>query len=856
LRDSSLCEAQLWQDGARRHIDSEELVLDDLRYALRTLNADRPFFVVSAATLGLGIALVTAAFTVVNALFLRPLPYEATDELFVVQGRNPRGQREVTSLLDFLDLRAQTGAFSDLAAFEWDRSVILSGGPTNVAPRYTRVTPMTVNGLRLLGAEPSFGRGFQEGEGGSRVALLGYALWQRTFAADEGIIGSSIDLNGIPYAVIGVMPRDFDFYQMAELWIPLPMSLTESTDVTRDLWGSREDVLLRRDHRALEVIGRLSPDSSPAGASSELQTIANRLQSAHPDTNEGYGFALVPLEEALRPGAGFAWVFLAVMALITAIACANILNLQLARALTRRREVTVRRALGASRAQVVRQLLVESCVVSAAACVVGLVGAQRITDLVLLRFANLDLPHWVVFEIDWRILLFTVGAGCAATMLFGLIPALGLSRGNLREMLDGRMGLSGRAAFSRRRAAIVVAQFTVSVVIVCAASLVARSAFEVTRADNGLDEGTGLWLRAQLSALHVADEAAAVRAFTELTERIERFPEVSAAGASHLNDRAEVVATMRAGSIREDDSPLPFIVLPVSPGYLPALGARLLRGRHFIGSDETAGEPVIIVEESTAQRLFGEGDPIGQQVLIDLPRLGSAWHTIIGVVADFRYLTIGSATGTGFHRVSERAYIPPRPPPVTMQGTRQVNVLIRTDGAASNGAGPAASLLARIRAEALAVDPNLAVEHIGTLARFTGSDVGALLRQLANALALCAAIISGLAALGIYGVLSHSAAQRTPEIGIRMALGARPFDAVALVVASGVRLTLLGLGIGLAVAFGVNRVLWLLLYEVSPMDAMTLVGTSLGLTVVGLLASYLPARRAARVDPMLALRRW
>jgi predicted permease len=552
---------------------------------------------------------------------------------------------------------------------------------------------------------------------------------------------------------------------------------------------------------------------------------------------------------------GFGWAFLAVMALITAIACANVLNLQLVRSLTRRREVTVRRALGASRVQVVRQLLVESSLVSAAACLVGLLGAQRITDLVVLRFGNLELPHWVVFDIDWRVLLFTVGAGCATTMLFGLVPALGLSRCNLREMLDGSMGRSGQPVFSRRRAAIVVAQLTISVVIVCAASLVARSAAGVAQVDNGLDEGAGLWLRAQLSTLHVLDEATAVRAFTALTERIERFPEVSAAGASQLSDRAEGLATMRAGSLREHDSPLPFIVRSVSPGYLPAMGARLLRGRLFVESDETAGGQVVIVEESTAQRLFAERDPIGQQVLIDLPRLGAAWHTIIGVVADFHYLTISSATGTGFHRSSERAYIPPRPPPVTVAGTRQVNLLIRTDGAPSDAAPlTAPSLLARIRTEALAIDPNLAVEHIGTIARFTGSDVGALLRQLASVLALCAAITSGLAALGIYGVLSHSAAQRTPEIGVRMALGARPVDAVALVVASGARLTLLGLGIGLTVAFGVNRMLWSLLYEVGPMDIVTLIGASVGLTVVGLLASYLPARRAARVDPMLALR--
>ncbi len=801
----------------------------DVQYALRSLARQPLFYSVVLLTLALGVGANAAIFTVVNAVLLRPLPYPDPDRLMMVWTYNPRQgfDKDVGTYPNFEDWRRGSRSFERMSAYS-GASVTLTGSGDPAQIRGARVTHEFLETMQVL---PVLGRSFvpENGRaGGERVVILGHGLWTRRFGADPAIVGRRIMLNGTSHEVLGVMPASFAQPSDAELWLPLAPV------------GPFESLFTARGSYWLTIVGRLNPGVTRATAQAEMNGIAARLEKEYP-SNAGIGIRLVPMHEELvgdvkRP----LLILLGAVCFVLLIACANVANLLLTRAASRTRELAIRAALGAGRRRLSRQLLTESLVLGLLGGIGGLALAAWATDL-LRSLAPAELPRLADVAVDARVLVYTAGASLLTSVLFGTVAAFHVSRRDVGAALKegGRAGTDSIRS-GRLRAALAIGELAIALVLLVGAGLLVRSFMALSREDPGFASQGVLTLRLQLPAAKY-DEPARVAAFHEqLIDRLAALPgvESSAAGSTLLLSRLPASATMNIEGrppLAADAQNIPVPYDSVSPEYFTTLQIPLRRGRFFSRADGPDSQEVAIVNEAFVRRFFPGEDPLGRRVTFGTPgQPETRWQTIVGVVADTKR--------GGFGRPPwAEVYFPMRQAP-----DPRVFVFLRTGG------DPLA-LVAAAQAAVWSIDRDQAIAGIRTVREL-------LAQQEANRwfttllLGLFAAVALVLALIGIYGVIAYSTAQRTQEIGIRMALGADQSSVLRLVLGSGLRIATAGLALGLAGALALTRVLSSLLYGVGTRDPVTFVVVPGALLLVALVACWVPARRAMRVDPLTALR--
>jgi len=799
----------------------------DTRYALRTI-AKRPlFYCLVVLTLALGIGANAAIFTVVNGVLLRPLPYPQPDRLMMIWTHNPRQgfDKDVSTYPNFDDWRRSSQSFEHMSAY-FGASVTLTGSGDPAQIRGARVTPEF---FETMGVAPLRGRGFSANDGqagGERVVILGHALWMQRFGGDASVIGRRIMLNGVPFEVVGVMPESFAHPADAELWLPLAPV------------GQFQELFTARGSYWLTIVGRLKAGVTRAAAQAEMDAIAAGLEKTYP-VNAGIGIVLVPLHEELvgdvrRP----LIILLGAVCFVLLIACANVANLLLTRAASRQRELAIRAALGAGRARLVRQILIECVVLGLLGGAAGLLLAAFGTDL-LRALAPPELPRLSNVGIDRTVLAYAAAASVITSLLFGLLPALHASRrdsgGQLKE--GGRTGSAGRAG-GRARAALAVGELALALVLLVGAGLLIRSFIALNNEDPGFATKGVLALRIDLPAASYGEPARIAGFYDQLVERLDALPGVedAAAGSSLLLSRLP-----GSGSINIEGRPplppnarnIPVVYDSVTPEYFATLKIPLRRGRMFTAADGPQSAQVVLVNEAFVRRFFPNEDPLGRRVTFGDPAQGG-WQTIVGVVADTKR--------GGFDREPwSETYFPMRQAPDS-----RAFVLLRTGG------DPVA-LAAQARAAVWSIDPNQAIASIRTVPELLAQRE--LNRRFTTLLlGVFASVALLLAIIGTYGVIAHGTAQRTQEIGIRMALGADRRSILRMVLAGGLRIAAVGLALGVLGALALTRVLAGLLFGIGARDPLTFVAVPAALLVVALAACWIPARRAMRVDPAVTLR--
>ncbi len=790
----------------------------DVRYGARMLWQRPGFTLVAVIALALGIGANTAVFSVVNAVLLRPLPY-LTDRLVIVEsGKTQIAPQEFggASPADFWDWQTQSQSFEQLAVVSGD-GFTLTGVDAPESFPGARVSP---NFFQTIKSGPLLGRTFSAEDGDLKAAdtiVLSYRLWQRRFGGDPKIVGQTLGNTGT--MVIGVMPPDFKYPADAELWTPLARASGE---------------MRNRANRYFTVIGLVKSGQTLAAAQAELKTIAARLAAEHPDTNRDVTVSLTPFRARLvrdvRPAL---LVLLGAVGLVLLIACANVANLLLARAATRQKEMAIRLALGARRWHIVRQLLVESLMLALAGGALGLLLALWGRDLLLgllpETYAYLSLQEQV--RLDGAVLLFTLLAAVLTGVIFGLIPAWQASRPAVNEWLkDGSRGAAG-AHGRRTRGALVVAEMALALVLLVSAGLLLNSFVRLRRVELGFDARNLFTLSLAMPFAQFHDDAARVRFIQQVREQVAQTPGVetvevtSGTPLPYLNFLTNIVGQPATPEIEARyDS--------ISAEYFRGLHARMLAGREFNNLDTAAAPNVAIINETFARRAFAGAKPIGQR--LSLNYLGQpVEREIVGVVKDLNQGELG--------KIKPQVYVP-----YQQQPWLSAALLVR---AAHDPAGVQQAAQRAI----WAVDKNQPLSKTDAMEAALSNTL-AEPRLYTTLLGVFAALALLLAALGIYGVMAYSVTQRTHEIGVRMALGASRGDVLRLIVSQGLRLALIGVSLGLCVALALTRVLASLLYGMSATDPATFIIIPLLLIGVALLACYIPARRATRVDPMIALR--
>ena len=797
-----------------------ETTFRDIRYGFRNLLKRPGFTAIALIALALGIGANTAIFSLVNAVVLRPLPYPDPDRLVWAWGniRNG-GNRASVSPLDYLDYRNQNTTFEHLAAtMQMPLNLTGSGDPERLMSSI-----VTGNFFQAFGVTPALGRGFSldnEKPGSDQVVVLSYALWQRRFGGEPGIINQRILLDGKSYEVIGVMPKDLTFPQTSELWLPMN-------------FDGEPGMKVRKAH-FLRPIGRLKPGVTLAQAQADTDAIAARLEQQFPESNLGWNLRLEPLRDRLI-GSSKATLFIlfGAVGFVLLIACANVANLLLVRATARQKEIALRTALGASRWRIVRQLLTESLLLALIGGVLGALIAAWGIDLLVTLSSDM-IPPTADVKIDSTVLAFTLVTSVFTGLLFGVLPALRTAKLNLSDTLKegGRSGGEG-ALRNRTRSLLVVFESAVAVVLLIGAGLLIRSLIALENTSPGFDANNVLTLRIDLPRAKYDTPAKSDVFFEQLERRLSGLPGVETVGlitelplSGQANDTP---FTVEGRPPVASDQQFGADFRRVNQNYFQALRIPLLRGRTLTDQDVRDGGKVIVVSQELVDTVFPNEDPLGKRLLT---AISPQPFEIVGVVGGIRHRALQFQPWSAI-------YIPTRQ-------TGRFNVTIRTQG------DPMA-LVPAVRQEVSAIDPEQPISSLQPM-----SDLVALStstpRYRTSLLALFAAIAMILAATGIYGVMSYSVAQRTHEIGIRMALGARRADVLNLVVRQGMVLVLIGLGIGLIGAFGLTRVMASLLFGVTAKDPITFVFVAGLLAVVAFVACFIPARRATKVDPLTALR--
>ncbi|MEJ2217392.1 MAG: ABC transporter permease [Gemmatimonadota bacterium] len=790
--------------------------LSDLRYAIRGLFRRPMYSLVLVATLAVGIGANAAMFTVVDGVLLEPLPYPHADRLVWVWSLTPRGQPNTTSALDYVDYR-RASSFTDLATVGvFPRRLVVTGGE---GPEVVVGRQASWNLFRMLGVKPLLGRTFVAADeaDGPMPIVLSYGLWQRRWGGSPSVVGRSVTLDGAPYEVVGVMPADFRPPRPAELWYPMRMS-----------YGSAQG----RANRNYNVLGRLRDGVTPEAAQAQLQSIAKGLAETYPDANEGWSVGVRPMQDVYVGGIRNAlWLLMGAVGLVLLVTCANLAALVLARSTGRRGEVAVRRALGASDGRVVGLLLMESVVVALAGGALGLLLARVLLSGLSAVGAG-ALPRLATVQLDGSVLLFTLLVSVATGLLFGLAPALWSRRADLVEGL--REAARGATGGHRLQSALVVGQVALSVVLLVGAGLLFRSFAEVRNVDVGFRPAGVLTAQVRLPAASYGQQRSPSLFWDDALARVRALPGVMGAGT------VDYLPTTAGGGPYNEvwpaDQPAPAsseqkgaVRRIVSPGYFATMGIPLLRGRDFAVTDTRESTPVAIVSRRFADDIFDGADPVGRSLFV----WGQAWQ-IVALVGDVKLGSLEDDARATFYLAAPQV----RPSSGIL--------VVRT-------AGDPAALAPALRNVVHQVDADVPLSAVATMDAVVDSSLsGNRFRTLL--LGSFAVIALLLAALGLYGVLAYFVGQRTHELGIRMALGAGKTQLLAEVLGRGLALAGTGVAVGLAGALLAGRLLRGLLFGVGASDAATLAATCLVLAAVALAASFLPAWRATRVDPVSCLR--
>ncbi len=807
-----------------------ETLFQDLRYGVRTLLKNPGFTAIAVIALALGIGANTVIFSVVDSVLLRPLPFKDSDRLVMLwetnlqqsdqQGRNA----QATGIANFTDWSSQNQVFEEMAAyFNWTYNL------TGVdEPERLEAAVVTGSFFDVLKAQSSLGRRIvpdDDQPGKDNVVVLSHGIWQRRFGAETAIIGKTITLNRNSYTVIGVMPRDFEFPdRKAELWVPAGFNPSQKQD---------------RAGKFLKVIARLKPGAQVEAARAEMGAIASQLEQQYPDTNGGWGVDLTPLQEnetgSARPAL---LLLLGAVGFVLLIACANVSNLLLARAAARRKEMAIRAALGASRLRLISQMLTESALLALLGAGAGMLLAVWGIDL-LVSLNPGEIARLSEARIDGRALGFTLMLSILTTLIFGLVPALSASKPDLQRAIKETGQTSAGNSGLKLHNILVVSEVAVTLVLLVGAGLMIRSFLRLHEVNPGFNTENMLTMRIWLPASKYGSNQQQSAFFQEVTERIENVAGIRSVGAiqdiplraNRMGFKFEIEGRAPTLDVEEPDA----AYRAITPEYFRTMSIPLLDGREFTAQDGPNAPPVIIINRSMARQFFPGENPLGKRLRFG--QQDAPWYGIIGIAEDVKHMGLDAEEGAAIYQPYAQKQF---------EFLRWMTLVMRTD------AEPL-SLTSAIRSQVQAVDRDQPVYEIATLRQLLSTSVAKprFYTALMGAFALLALT---LAAVGTYGVLSFSVNQRRREIGIRLALGAQAGDIFKLVVVRGLRLALVGVAIGVCGALLLTRLMSSLLFDISATDPATFIVISLALVGVALGASFVPARRAMKVDPMVALR--
>jgi predicted permease len=803
----------------------EDEMIRDLRYGIRMLLKNPGFTLIAVITLALGIGANTAIFSVVNAVLIRAFPYRDADRLVIVWEKFRLSEANTVSPANFFDWQEQNQVFEGMAAFADTRvNFIGDGEPVEIPAQRTTASLFSVLGVNAL-----LGRTFipEDGQPGrNNVAVISFALWQSRFDGDPRVIGRKATIGAVEHTVIGVLPPNVKWHvrknsvtgEAAELWFPA---------ITSEMKQHRG--------RFIGVVARLKPSASIQQARAEMEAIAGRLAEQHKQFNSGFSVNLVPLRQQFAGEIRLALlVLMGAVGFVLLIACANVANLLLARAAARQKEIAVRAAMGAGRGRIVRQLLTESLLLAAMGGAAGLLLALWGKES-LVRLSPPELGDFQNVEISAPVLGFTFAVALLTGVIFGLVPAFEASNVKLIETLkEAGRSLSGGARSRRLRSALVVAEIALALTLLAGAGLLARSFLELRRVHTGFEARNVLTMRVTLPRARYDQDAKIVNFFTQAVERMRALPGVEEAGA--INHTPFLGLGSQDGfSIEGRPRPAPGQpqyttgICVTDQNFFHVLQIPLKRGRLFTEQEVREKRKVVVINEALARKYFPNEDPLGQRI--------SSWtepNEIIGIVGDAKHKELGKEAGPMSYW------------PIAQYPYGYMTFTLRTRG-------DAAAVTAAARKVIQTLDPQQSVGDVRTLDSLVGNSIAA---QRFNALlfTIFAVVALLLAAGGIYGVMSYAVTQRMHELGVRVALGARSGDVVRLVIGQGMKLVLMGVAVGLVAAFGLTRLLRNLLFEASATDPAMFTGASSLLAAVALLACYIPARRATKIDPLIALR--
>ena len=793
------------------------ILMQDLRYALRMLFKNRSFTIIALIVLSLGIGANSAIFSFVNAILLRSLPYTHADRLVRIYSTSPGKEvRTFTSSYpDFLDWKNNNQVFEEMGA--WARGTATITGTDN--PERFDTALITPGFFNVLGVSPERGRAFtpeDDKDGSNKVVLISNAVWQRRFGSDPNIIGKPFTLEGTTYQIIGVMPADFHFLTPVDVWMAMSLNGVNLED---------------RGRHFLSVLGRLKPGVSLRQAQLDLQNLAAGIEKEYPKTNQGWGNNAVLLYDELTGGIrGPLWVLFAAALLVLLIACLNVANLQLIRAASRSKEIAMRMAIGATRGRLLRQLLTESLVLSVIGGLLGLLLAIGGISLLKSLMPPTRVPRLNEVGLDSSVVLFTIGISLLTGVIFGLSPAFRALRPDVNETLKegGRSNAGGSS--NRLRSLLVVSEIALALMLTVFAGLVIQTFQNLVNIDPGFKTENVVTMQLSLHPSRFQENSQIKDFYQRLLENIEAQPGVVAAGAVNnlpLTGGGGYTKIYLEG--KQDTKPQEVMtgIQIATPDYFRAMGVPFLAGRDFTPREES----VLIVNQSTANKFWPGESPLGKRVRFG-PNLD--WTTVVGVVADIKALGL-----TAEPRIEMFL-------PLGVDIFRSGFVVVRTNAGTE-------AMIPSLRAAVLAINKDTVPYNIKTLEKVV-SDSIAQPRFNMVLLAIFAGLALILASVGIYGVMSYSVAQRTQELGVRMALGAQRRDIFSLVLKQGIILTLIGVVIGLAGAIALSKVLGSVLYGVSATDPVTLISVAVIMVAVALMACFFPARKATKVDPLTAMR--